>query len=595
MLILGGYIVNYLLERTFENRGYSKDFFAQINQKKHGVPKDTEKLCAILKYYYDTKGLIVLLTDFDTDGICCGIEGFAGLAELGFNVALFIPDTSDGYGFHPDTIDKLRQQYPAVKAILTADVGATCFAGVNYARSLGIDMLVTDHHVPKGVLHANVFVDPSREDDNSGYSGICGASVLYQVLLYYAEHYANAYLVSQIKRLSVFAGCGTISDSMPLYYENRGLVQDTLNIFKFVYSDGTQTLVNHIQGCPIYRRAFLGLFTLLNTFKDNGNAVLNASPLEIHEDFIGFYMAPALNSIKRMGADMHLVYGVFFGPNPAADMQRILDLNEERKLLVEEKFADMIDGKFVQPWAPYIFVTDADAGIRGLLAQRMLEVTGEPVMVVGSNPDGTYNGSGRCPVWYPFLDVAGGSQYWCAAGHNPAFGIGFDDELGGDKLFAYLQKTVRELKPSAEELVFKPDFVISMFNDGDAGFDLQLLTEYLAELEYCRPFGEGFPEPQCLLRINSSLVEYSVMGKEKNHLKIHLPMGMQAVCFHQAHLIQEHGIEIKPDKDDEAHMYPYWMSTDLPDCLELVGRFAYNNYNGVQTIQFMGDIVTEID
>ena len=70
---------------------------------------------------------------------------------------------------------------------------------------------------------------------------------------------------------------------------------------------------------------------------------------------------------------------------------------------------------------------------------------------------------------------------------------------------------------------------------------------------------------------------------------------MQAVCFHQAHLIQEHGIEIKPDKDDEAHMYPYWMSTDLPDCLELVGRFAYNNYNGVQTIQFMGDIVTEID
>lgn len=587
--------MNYLLKRTFENRGYPADFFQTINQQTHGVPKDTDKLCAILKYYHDTQDLIVLLTDFDTDGICCGIEGFAGLAELGFNVALFIPDTTEGYGFHPDTIDRLVAQYPNVKAILTADVGATCYAGVNRARELGIDMLVTDHHIPKGYLNANVFVDPSRKDDSSAYAGICGASVLYQVLLYYAENYATSYLVSQIKRLSVFAGCGTVSDSMPLYFENRQLVQDTLNIFKFVYSDGTQALVNHIQGCAIYRRAFLGLFTLLHVFKENGNAVLNASPLEIHEDFIGYYLAPALNSIKRMGADIQLVYGVFFGPNPVQDMQAILDLNDERKRLVEEKFADIVDGRFVQPWAPYIYVTDAAAGLRGLLAQRVMELTGEPVMVVGSNPDGTYSGSGRCPSWYPFLDVAGGYAEWYAAGHNPAFGVGFDDESGGDSLFAFLKKSVPTLKPAAEELVFQPDFVISMFNDGDAGFDLNLLEEYLGELEYCRPFGEGFPEPTCLLKINSSLVEYSVMGKEKNHLKIHLPMGMTAVCFYQADVIKEHGVEVKPDKDDEAHMYPYWISLDLPDCLELVGKFSYNNYNGSRTIQFMGDIVTEID
>lgn len=595
MILTEAGILNYLLECVFRNRKYPDGFLDDINTKPHGFPKDTDKLCAILKYYHDTQGLIVLLTDFDNDGIMCGVEGFAGLAELGFNVALFIPDVTEGYGFDEDTIDTLVAQYPDVKAILTADVGITCYGGVKHARDLNIDVLVTDHHLPKGRIAANVFVDPTREDETSGYSGICGAAVLYNVLLYYAEHYSGSpYLVSQIRRLCVFAGCGTISDNMPVYYENRDLIRDAIDIFTLIYSDGKQDMVNSLQGCDIYRRAFLGLFILMNAFKERGNVAFSSIPINLHEDFVGYYLAPAFNSIKRMGADMHKVYGVFFGPQPKIDMEEVLDLNEMRKELVEEKFADIIDEKFIQPWKPYIYVTDAYPGLCGLLAQKVMLITGEPVMVVTINEEGKYVGSGRSPHWYPFLNVAV-SNKWYAAGHNPAFGIGFDNEIGGDALFDFLTKTVGELKPDDEEMVTTPDFVISMFDDGDASIDVELLSDYLDELSSCRPFGEGFPEPEALLKVNTRMVEFSVMGKQKNHLRIKLPMGISAVCWNQADMIKNHGTCIVPDKDDESHMYPYWLATDLPECLELWGKFAYNDYNGTRSIQFIGTVLNGPD
>lgn len=591
MLFLEEETLNLLLERVFENRNIDSDFWNQINTQPYGCPKDTDKLCAILKYYHDTQNLLVLLTDFDNDGIMCGVEGFAGFAELGFNVALFIPDVTEGYGFDGRTIDRIVAKYPNVKGILTADVGITCYEGIQRARALGLDMLVTDHHETGAAIAANVFVDPTRPDEDSGYAHICGAAVLYHVLLYYAQTYGNPYQVSQIRRLSIFAGCGTISDSMPVYYENRQLIRDAITIFKLVYSDEDQSMVNSIPGCDIYRRAFLGLFVLMKAFKENGNALFSETPIAIHEDFIGFYMAPVFNSIKRMEADVAIVYRVFFGPEPLKDMQVLLELNEERKILVEEKTADLLDEVYPQPWKPYIYITDARPGICGLLAQKMLDVTGEPVMVVTSDVS-HYRGSGRCPSWYPFLDIAI-SEDWYAAGHNPAFGIGFDDEAGADALYAFLKKTIPQLKPDVDAIKWKPDFLISMFDDGDAGFDVDLLHEYLEELERCRPFGPGFPEPEAKVKINTKMVEFSVMGKNKNHLKIHLPCGISAVCFGQASVITEHGVLVKPDKEDESHIYPYWIATDLPDCMELSGRFAYNTYNGVTTIQFLGQVMTE--
>ena len=94
--------MNRLLEKTFENRGYASDFLDDILTCNHSIPFGTDILCNYLDSYRQSQDLIVLLTDFDFDGICSGVIGLAGLAELGFNVALYLPDVSKGYGFDKD-------------------------------------------------------------------------------------------------------------------------------------------------------------------------------------------------------------------------------------------------------------------------------------------------------------------------------------------------------------------------------------------------------------------------------------------------------------------------------------------------------------
>ena len=165
----------YLIEKTFENRGYSDEFLLSIEAGSQNPMKDADRLCAKLNEIRKQNLRITMLSDFDMDGICAGVIGYAGLAGLGFNVSLFIPDPTDGYGFTPRTIGKLMAAYPDTQAILTGDVGVTCFDGVSAARSFGVRMLVTDHHNPEYEEHdegvavllpsAEAVVDPMRLDD----------------------------------------------------------------------------------------------------------------------------------------------------------------------------------------------------------------------------------------------------------------------------------------------------------------------------------------------------------------------------------------------------------------------------------------------
>lgn len=586
--------MNYLMEKVFEHRGYEEGFFEKINVCDHGVPKGTDELCRYLQLYHESGDLLVALTDFDTDGVMSGVIALAGLSELGINVSLYRPTVTDGYGFTAKTIDALVAEYPEVKGIITADVGITCYDGVRHARDLGLDVFVTDHHQPQLPIDATVWVDPVREDEDSGYAGTCGSAVLYYVLLHYAEHYAkDAFLTEQIRRLCVFAGCGTVADRMPVFFENRRLINDAIAIFEFVFSGGDRNVVDSLPGKTLYRRAFLGLYILLDTFKQNGHQGLNTDPMIIHEDFIGFYIAPVINSIKRMGSDLNLIYSVFFGPDPLMCMQQLYDLNEQRKQLVNAKFADLLDPMFPQPWAPYIYITDGDSGIRGLLAQKMMQLTGMPVIVIGSD-NGTYTGSGRCPAWFPFLDMSVPADPWHAAGHNPAFGIGIPDDAGLDALFAFFERNIPLMMPEpSESSELVADFSVSMFNDGDTDLNLGHLISYLDELDNVRPFGDGFEEPQALLRINTQLAEFSIMGKKKNHLKIRIPKGISVICWNQADIIRDHGTEIHPGKDDPDHRFPYWVSDDLPVDLNILGKFEYNYYNDIKSIQFVGMIVED--
>lgn len=559
--------MNRLIELYLERRGYTRDMLREMNDDQHADLMSVAEMCAELKRIHDTQEHIVILPDFDMDGIMSGTVGFAGLSELGFRVSLFRPTPSDGYGFTADTILRLVEEYPDVKAIITCDVGITCYEGAAAASAMGIKMLITDHHVQEDAdkLVADVIVDPNRKDETYKNKGICGAHVFWQVLQHYADNYGDLFMHEQIRRLRVFAGIGTISDAMPLVNENRPLVMDACGICRLVYGEEGQFFLSNMRGCTVYRRAFYGLHYALQVFADNGKI---QTPDDITEDFFGFYLAPAFNSLKRMNGDMDIAFGVFFGDHPFEDAATLFMLNEQRKLAVSQYFEEMMTSD--QPYAPYVYISDAQPGILGLLATKAMTLTGVPTMVMRED-DGHFHGSGRAPSWYPAIDMIHPEGFFIA-GHQGAFGIGVTDKRECKALWAFLKQSTEEIlanMPEEAEGGSTADIVICQRGFGDTDIDIPLFLEYLAEIKTLRPFGRAFEAPVIELRFRADDGEWSVMGSAKQHLKIRLAYGFEVLCWNQAAMLDD----MKPD-----------------DEFVVQGHLGRSEFRGRFTVNMVGDI-----
>ena len=566
-------VFSYLLEKLFENRRYTDSFLSTFDAFDASEQMlDSDGFCASLHRIHEdpSRPLVVFYPDFDMDGIMSGVVGFAGLAELGFNVVLYVPDPSDGYGFDASLIDKVMAAYPSAKVLITADTGVTCVDGVARAKELGLEVLVTDHHKPGAVLpDADIVVDPMRQDDPYTMPYVCGANVIYMLLQQYASMYCGNETRSQIQRLRVFAGIGTISDSMPLLYLNRELVRNAVSICRLVYADGQEYVVSNMQGCDVYRSAFYGLWTVLRAFADAGKI---SSKHDIDESFFGYYLAPMFNSVKRMTGDMTKAFGAFFSVDKQDCVDYLYTLNEERKLVVTEYLFEL--ERTANPMAPYIYLTDAPAGVAGLLATQLMDQTKGPCLVLNQNDDGSLSGSGRSPAWYPFLTQLQNCGFPClAAGHEGAFGIKFFDRASLDAYFSMVQTDlVEQLKDvDLEQFQFRPDFVIDTSGNGDVGIDIVSFLEFLDEVERYKPFGVAFEEPHILLRFRPEEATWQVLGSMKQHLKMVLPYGFEVLVWNAA---------------DEI------VRKDSSELVVLQGRLGINHFRGNETVQFVGSFAS---
>lgn len=567
---------NILIRKIFENRGYTSDYLYDINNPEYDTLHDIDTLVSELKDIHDSNSVITVYPDFDMDGVASGSCFFAGLAELGFNVRLFIPDTSKGYGIDEAAIDSLLKDHPDTKVIITCDTGIGCKAAARYAKEKGVRFFVTDHHKQQENIDAEVIVDPMRFDETYKHPFICGAFVAYQVLQRYADLYCNFFMQDQIRRLRVFAGLGTVSDSMPLLYENRQIVRDAIDICKMIYGGGTDKAVSAVRGNDVYRRAFWGLYEAMRVYEEYG-VIKNAD--DINEDFFGFYLAPAINAVKRMDGDMKRAFGLFFGNDRADNMKYLYDLNNQRKLEVSRAINYILSSD--NPYAPYVYIFDAKPGILGLIAQKLYISSGVPTFVVSGKPDEDefmYHGSGRAPEWYPCLTKLSDKIY--VAGHEGAFGCGIKNEDLLKELYEFLKDDVPAVMSTVEVSEAKPDCVISTDWKADCGIDISIFEDYLIEIDQYRPFGKGFPSPVFKLVFrNKDVVSpdgkkpgWDVMGKAKQHLKIHLPNGFDVICWNQAHVV----------KNKDQH-----------DTHSVIGSLKFSEYMGVRSVIFDGVFMEE--
>lgn len=558
--------MNRLIKAWFDNRGYDYDYMFKINDASHDNLKDIDTMCAELHQIHDTGAHIVILPDFDMDGIMSGVVGYAGMAELGFNVSLFRPDPSEGYGFFPDTIHRLVDEFSDVKAIITCDTGITCYDGVATAQQLGIKVLVTDHHVQEKDknLGADIIVDPNRADETYKNGGICGAHVFWQVLSYYSHKYGTVNNVEQIDRLRVFAGIGTISDLMPLVYENRDLVRDSISICRLVWDNGNKFFIRNLTGSSVYVRAFYGLFTALQVFADNGKLKDVDS---IDEEFFGYYLAPTFNSVKRMGGDMNTAFGVFFGNDPDVDANELYKLNEERKQIVAKYYADMMNSN--QPYAPYVYISDAPGGILGLLATKVITAKGLPVMVLREDDDGHYTGSGRSPEWYRAIDIIAGNGFYIA-GHQGAFGAGVSSYSELKRLHDFMKSTSEKIYASLDKVEDKPDIIISTYGDGTCGLDIPMILQFVNELKEYAPFGRGFEPPEIAFDFSPDNAEWITMGGLKQHVKGKFMFGFNLIIWNGVDKL---------------------MAIKSANKIRCYGRLSVNEFAGSKSVDFIADSV----
>lgn len=548
-------VTNAILRKHFEKMGFDSDFFKVYESETDDVMQSSDLMCEMLHCIHSGDNEITIYTDFDVDGIMSSVISYAGFSQLGFKVNLFKPSPHAGYGFRIADVDAIMAEFPNTSVIFTGDVGIRCNETIDYARSKGLLVLVTDHHIGKTPCTADVSVNPNQFGETYSHNGICGAYVIYQLLEEYTKRY-DADKLGDIVRLQVFAGIATISDTMPLLYENRQLVRNSINIARFFYSfDLADAVSVPVTYADNYARAFTGLKQLLLYFAAK-HKIKTAD--DIDEQFYGFYLVPFLNSCKRMDGDMRGVYDIFFAshvsavsgfenmPCVEAGINYLEKLNERRKELTESYFNILTEEKesgetresaYMQS---EVYITCVNAGLCGLLANKLMGQSDMPTMVLVANEDGSFSGSGRCPGW---LDLSAelcknDIPIFCE-GHKEAFGVYVPDASALDRYVVFFDDVIIPAfgKAVREETLFV-DTSISISNTvaahSDFMLDAKLIREFLHEKDLFHPFGRAFPAPYFTLFIDPCTVTAKMFGTTAQHIKLVTQDGIEIMLFNQA-------------------------------------------------------------
>ena len=326
---------------------------------------------------FKDKEKILIYADFDMDGTPGLCLLYEGMRALGFeNLTPFQPlRLSQGYGLHNDVIKTYANQGHTL--IITIDLGITAVEQVAYANTLGVDVIITDHHLPKEVLpEALAIVNPNSGLCDSGMGYLCGAGVAFYVLLaLYVEWKKDGILPEgfDIKESLDCLTLGTVTDMVPLVRENRILVK---------------------YGLPLLARTRRpGLKVLLEALD------LYGSDLTAFD--VGMKFAPKLNALSRLEMGLKPIDIFLCETEEKAKtlIGEVLSINQKRMYLQNKALetAKICAKKQDGSRAIWVYSDDFHQGIIGLVASRLAEEFGKPAFVGTVKHDGSVVGSARFP------------------------------------------------------------------------------------------------------------------------------------------------------------------------------------------------------
>ena len=432
------------------------------------------------------KDRIIVYGDFDTDGITSTVILVSALQEFGAEVSYRIPDRGrDSHGLKNYLIDEMAEKQ--VKLIITCDCGINDASAVAYAKSLGIEVIITDHHDPDPArfpVEAVAVVNPSLAHCSYPDEHLSGSGVAFKLVTALAERFFCTVQARDqfLHKFLEINALGVIADCVPLKGENRILVKHGLDNIKTTKWNGLKQLLK---------------FSAID-FRG------------VNEETVGFHIAPRLNAASRVGDVMTAVRLFLGASHKHAQLVKDLEaLNDYRRELTQQAFQECAE-QVVQGRRFQIFVhSDWIPGVLGLIAGRYAESLNVPVIVVRLNDDGMVSASCRAPKGYSIIEALRSCEYLIGqyGGHDGAAGFSMKaEELSSFETFMTTYFEAYEA----------PDLSTSI----EAFLCPRLLNfEVLDFLKDLSPFGVGNPIPlfgfeKVVLR------DVQQIGTGKNHLRV---------------------------------------------------------------------------
>ncbi len=455
---------------------------------------DMDKACARILEAIDKEQTIVVYGDYDVDGVTATALLYQHLKGMGASVKCMLPSREgDGYGLSKNAIQSIHDK--GCQLIVTVDNGISALEEAEFAASLGVDLIVTDHHLPHDALpKAVAVVDPRRADDHSPFKGLCGAGVAFKL----CAALDGCPPEEMLDYCGDLAAVGTVADVMPLTGENRTLVKAGLKLLQQTDRPGISALLEEVG--------------------------LEGKPITAEN--VSYAIAPRINAAGRMDNAVTALQLVLCEDEERAEelAHKLNEINVARQETEQEivKAAqEQLDAEpaILEDRVILIWGRDWHPGVIGIVASRLVEKTGRPVIVVSVDEHGEGKGSGR--------SVQGFNLHECIAscedillrfgGHAMAAGLSVREEN-----LPELRRRLNEWAARECAVLFTPPL------ECDLSIHLDRITvESVRRLEQLAPYGAENPTPVFVLE--KAVIDGIFSVSEGKHCRLRLRQGNASI------------------------------------------------------------------
>lgn len=478
----GKLVASVLAARGIKSAAEAKEFLnpSEVWNDPYLLP-DLSRAVNRIKLAKERKEKTAVFGDYDADGVTASVIMTKALSDFGLDVITYLPDRiQDGYGMNRQAIDIFKVE--GISLIVTVDCGISCAEEIAYAKRLGIDTIVTDHHkCPEVLPECEALVNPKRSDSMYPFKDLSGAGVAYKLSCALIGKGASEYLLE-------FAAVGTVADVVSLTGENRMIVKDGLK--------------------KINSNPSLGIGALLSSASKKGN---------VDSTCLAFIISPRINCAGRM-ENPRVAYDLLTAmrkDEAEIKAKKLNELNRLRQMTEQNIYKEAVeiikDNNLIDDEVIIVGKTGWHEGVIGIVAAKITEKTNKPCIVISYKDDGIGKGSGRSTESFDLYEALEDSKDCLIkfGGHFGAAGLSL--KLSDEKKFRI------KINTYAKEMLTDDDRIKKIYIDSKAEIK-DISVENIKALSLLEPMGAGNTVPVFGF-INVKITDMKLLSEGK-HLKL---------------------------------------------------------------------------